>query len=368
MTKVYSHLSGEEQVRIDELRNREGLGVCQIALRIGRDKSTVSREPGRGLWVASDENGSYRPYRPKRLKAGAWTSRPFYSAMTAQRKAETRARESRRPMRMSYPPLPAWVMDALRKGWTPERIEGRLKVEWPDDPRMRISHECLYRWVYAKPQRALDLRQYLPRGKRHRTRSKGRRAKGPRIPMRVPITDRPKKVDSRHEFGHFESDTVVGASPSKRCIDTQVERKSRRLFARFIPDKGAPATARAEYDIHKDIPAPARIDRTWDNGTESSCHLLVDEALGMLTYYADPYSSHQRGSNENRNGRIRRYLPKRTSFDDLTDEDLQAIVQEINDTPMKVLDWETPNEVWYRELGKIMSKTSHPKTSVALTN
>ena len=142
-----------------------------------------------------------------------------------------------------------------------------------------------------------------------------------------------KKVDSRHEFGHFESDTVVGASPSKRRIDTQVERKSRRLSARFIPDKGAPATARAEYDIHKDIPAPARIDRTWDSGTESSCHLLVDEALGMLTYYADPYSSHQRGTNENRNGRIRRYLPKRTSFDDLTDEDLQAIVQEINDTP-----------------------------------
>ena len=368
MTKVYSHLSAEERVRIDELRNREGLGVCQIALRIGRDKSTVSREPGRGLWVASDENGSYRPYRPKRLKAGAWTSRPFYSAMTAQRKAETRAREFRRPLRMSYSPLLAWVMDALRKGWTPERIEGRLKVEWPDDPRMRISHECLHRWIHAKPQRALDLRRYLPRGKRHRTRSKGRRARGPRIPMRVPITDRPKKVDSRHEFGHFESDTVVGASPSKRCIDTQVERKSRRLFARFIPDKGAPATARAEYDIHKDIPAPARIDRTWDNGTESSCHLLVDEDLGMLTYYADPYSSHQRGSNENRNGRIRCHLPKRTSFDDLTDADLQVIVQEINDTPMKVLDWETPNEVWYRELGKVMSKTSHPKTSAALTN
>ena len=129
--------------------------------------------------------------------------------MTAQRKAETRARESRRPMRMSYSPLLAWVMDALRKGWTPERIEGRLKVEWPDDPRMRISHECLHRWIHAKPQRALDLRRYLPRGKRHRTRSKGRRARGPRIPMRVPITDRPKKVDSRHEFGHFESDVLI---------------------------------------------------------------------------------------------------------------------------------------------------------------
>ena len=111
--------------------------------------------------------------------------------------------------------------------------------------------------------------------------------------MRVPIAQRPKRVDSRHEFGHFESDTVIGTAPSKRCIDTQVERKSRRLFARFIEDKSALATARAEYDIYKDIPAPARIDRTWDNGTESSCHLLVDEALGMLTYYANPYSSYQ---------------------------------------------------------------------------
>ena len=219
--KAYSHLSAQERIRIDELRNREGFGVCQIALRIGRGKSAVSREPGRGLWFASGENGSYRPYRPKRLKAGAWTSRPFYSAMTAQRKAEQRARQPRKPMRMAYDPLLEWVMDALRKGWTPELIEGRLKVEWPADPHMRISHECLHRWIHAKPRRALDLR---------------------------------------------------------------------------------------------------------------------------------------------------RYLPKRTSFDDLTDEDLQAIVQEINDTPMKVLDWETPNEVWYRELGKVMSKTSHPKTSVALTN
>ena len=366
--KAYSHLSAEERIRIDELRNRDGLGVRQIALRIGRDKATVSRELKRGLWFASNENDSYRPYRPKRLKTGPWTCRPFYSAMTAQRKAEQRAREPRKPRRMAYDPLLAWVMTALRKGWTPERIEGRLAVEFPDDPRMRVSHECLYQWIYAKPQRILDLRQYLPRGKRRRTRAKGRRSKGPRIPMRVPIAQRPKRVDSRHEFGHFESDTVIGTAPSKRCIDTQVERKSRRLFARLIPDKSAPATARAEYDIYKDIPAPARIDRTWDNGTESSCHLLVDEDLGMLTYYADPYSSHQRGSNENRNGRIRCHLPKRTSFDDLTDADLQVIVQEINDTPMKVLDWETPNEVWYRELGKVLSKTSHPKTSVALTN
>ena len=135
--KAYSHLSAEERIRIDELRNRDGLGVRQIALRIGRDKATVSRELKRGLWFASNENDSYRPYRPKRLKTGPWTCRPFYSAMTAQRKAEQRAREPRKPRRMAYDPLLAWVMTALRKGWTPERIEGRLAVEFPDDPRMR---------------------------------------------------------------------------------------------------------------------------------------------------------------------------------------------------------------------------------------
>lgn len=88
----------------------------------------------------------------------------------------------------------------------------------------------------------------------------------------------------------------------------------------------------------------------------------------MPTYFADPYSPYQRGSNENRNGRIRRYLPKRTGFDDLSDADLQAIVDEINDTPMKVLDQETSNEVWHRELGKVPSKTSRLKTNVALIN
>ena len=132
-----------------------------------------------------------------------------------------------------------------------------------------------------------------------------------------------------------------------------VERRSRRLFARLVDDKSASATARAEYEIFKDMPPAARVDRTWDNGTEASLHMLVDEALGMLTYFADPYSSWQRGSNENRNGRIRRYLPKGTSFEDLAQEDLDAIVGEINDTPMKLLGYKTPNEVWDEEMAKL---------------
>jgi IS30 family transposase len=256
MGQQYSHLSSEERILIEKLH-------CEQHLSVGGPRPEdrpgqvhgVSRELRRGLWFASNENGSYRPYRPKRLKTGPWTSGPFYSALAAQRKADLRRRGSRKPRRMDSDRLRAWVLDALRRGWSPELIEGRLKAQYAGDPSMRISHECLYQWIYAKPQRALDLRQYLARGRKRRTRKKGRKAKGPRIPMRVPIADRPEAVGSRKGFGHFESDTVVGAAPSRRCMNTQVERRSRRLFARLVDDKSASATARAEYEIFKGHPA-----------------------------------------------------------------------------------------------------------------
>ena len=128
------------------------------------------------------------------------------------------------------------------------------------------------------------------------------------------------------------------------------------------------ATARAEYEIYRDLPPRARIDRTWDNGSEASCHQLVDEALGMPAYFADPYSSWQRGSNENRNGRIRRYLPKKTPFDDLPQAELDDIVKETDDTPMKQLEYKTPNEAWDEEITRLQSQNTNPSTSVALTS
>ena len=133
-------------------------------------------------------------------------------------------------------------------------------------------------------------------------------------------------------------------------MNTQVERRSRRLFARLVDDKSASATARAEYEIFKDIPPAARVDRTWDNGTEASLHMLVDEALGMLTYFADPYSSRRRGSNENRNGMIRRYLPKRSEIQMGMAGELREIVDEADNRPMRVLDYRTPAEAFADEL------------------
>ncbi len=243
-----------------------------------------------------------------------------------------------------------------------------MKAQYAGDPSMRISHECLYQWIYAKPQRALDLRQYLARGRKRRTRKKGRKAKGPRIPM--PRAHRGPARGGRIQEG--VRPFRVGHGGRRRAVEALHEHaggaQDRRLFARLVDDKSASATARAEYEIFKDIPPAARVDRTWDNGTEASLHVLVDEALGMLTYFADPYSSWQRGSNENRNGRIRRYLPKGTSFEDLTQDELDAIVGEINDTPMKLLGYKTPNEVWDEEMAKLQSKQADPKPAVALTS
>lgn len=130
MGQQYSHLSSEERILIEKLHCEQHLSVRKIAEEIGRDKSTVSRELRRGLWFASNENGSYRPYRPKRLKTGPWTLGPFYSALAAQRKADLRRRGSRKPRRMDSDRLRAWVLDSLRRGWSPELIEGRLKAQY----------------------------------------------------------------------------------------------------------------------------------------------------------------------------------------------------------------------------------------------
>ncbi|MEI3470317.1 MAG: IS30 family transposase [Bifidobacterium longum] len=179
----------------------------------------------------------------------------------------------------------------------------------------------------------MDLRQYLARGRKRRTRKKGRKAKGPRIPMRAAHQRTAPRQSGLQEgvrpFG--DSDTVVGAAPSRRCMNTggaqepQAVRPARRRQERVRHGQG-------RIRDFKDIPPAARVDRTWDNGTEASLHMLVDEALGMLTYFADPYSSWQRGSNENRNG-SRRYLPKGTGFEDLAQEDLDAIVGESTTPP-----------------------------------
>ena len=345
MGEVYSHLSEEER-QVIQIEIGNGTSIRRIGLMLGRNASTVSREVRRNTWFPSNENESYRPYRPKRLKTGPWTGR-YYIAGPAQRKADRRCARPRKPYRLSYDRLWARVAEWLGRGWSPPLISGRLRVLWPDDPRMRVCPETIYRWIYSsKPLRERWAR-CLPCGHRRRRRRGGRRVSRFPIPGRVSISERPPEAGDRSGFGHWEADSVIGAGCN---LHTEVERKTRFLMALIVPDKTAGESAGAQMAMFGPLPAGARVSVTHDNGAEFARHARLRDELGMDAYFADPYSSWQRGSNENCNGMIRRYLPKRCEIRMDMAKEVREIVDEINNRPMRVLDYRTPAEAFADEL------------------
>ena len=222
-----------------------------------------------------------------------------------------------------------------------------MPLNFPDDPIMRVSHETLYAWIYAPSQRGLGLWQYLPRGQRkRRQRGPARKVRrAPQIRFRVPIHQRPVEIEDRVEFGHWEADSVLGASGTG-ALHTEVERTSRFLVAAKIGATTAKATLVAQQAMISQFPAHAVKSITADNGSEFAWHYKLADSTGVPTYFAVPYSSWQRGTNEHFNGRIRKYLPKRTRFDTITEDELADIIAEINNRPRKILGWRTPTEVF----------------------
>lgn len=319
MGAVYSHLSEEER-QVIQIEIGNGTGIREIATMLGRSASTISREIKRNTWFPSNEGESYRPYRPTRLKTGPWTGR-YYMAGPAQRKADRRRMKPRKPYRLSHGRLWAQVAAWLGCGWSPLLISGRQRRE---------------RWARC-----------LPRGHRRRRTRMGRKVSRFPIPARVSIHERPQEADDRGVFGHWEADSVIGTGAN---LHTEVERKTRFLMARIVPDKSADASVGAQLAMFRALPAAARVSVTHDNGTEFARHARLRDELGMATYFADPYSSWQRASNENRNGMIRRYLPKRCAIAMDMAREVQEIVDEINNRPMRVLGYRTPAEAFVDEL------------------
>lgn len=345
MGKVYSHLSEEER-QVIQIEVGNGTSIRAIAGMLGRSPSTVSREIKRNTWFPSNESESYRPYRPKRLKTGPWTGR-YYIAGPAQRRADRRRARPRKPHRLSHDRLWAWVAEKLGCGWSPLLISGRLRVLFPDDESMRVCPETIYRWIYSSRPRRDRWARCLPRGHKRRRKRGGRKASRFPIPGRVPISKRPFASGDRGCFGHWEADSVIGAGCN---LHTEVERKTRYLMARIVADKTAEESVGAQLAMFSPLPAGARLSVTHDNGTEFARHARLRDELGMDTYFADPYSSWQRGSNENRNGMIRRHLPKRCAIGRDMARDLREIVDEINNRPMRVLGYRTPAEAFTDEL------------------
>lgn len=315
----YTHLSAYDRGRVQALHDA-GQSVQEIAEALGRHRTTIRRELTR--------NGGTDGYR----------------AEAAQRRYRTRRLACRPARKLDHAPLWAYVFEKLPEGLTPEQVAGRLPVDYPDDAAMRLSHEALYQALYAD-ERLHCLIAHLPQARpRRRTRGQGKTRRGPSIPNRVGIEARPVEVETRERFGDWEGDTVVGAH-QHGYIATLVERKSRLLKAVKVATKDANEVAGGIVETLLDLPASWLKTVTFDNGTEFARHADIAAALPIRVYFAAPYSSYQRGTNENTNGLLRRYFPKGTDLRAVTQAQLDRAVEALNNRPRKTLGYRTPKEV-----------------------
>lgn len=318
------NLAEREQISI--LKSK-GYGVREVARRLGRSPGTISEEIKRNGLIGEE-----------------------YSAVNAQWSAETRKKEKYRKRqllknRMIY----EYTLDKLRYGWSPEQISGRLRKEHPNDKFWHIHFETIYRFIYTKENKAERLWEFLPRKQGKRKKKGGRGVRRLRIAQRVSIHARSEAANKREEFGHWEGDTVEGLG-HRNGIHTEVERVSRFLEARKVSAITSEEGIFAQISIFSSQPKVARKSTTLDNGRENHFHMGLHK-YGMKTYFADPYSSWQRGTNENHNGLLRRYLPKGTDMSKVSEEELQDIVAEINNRPKKVLGFKTSAEVYNSYIG-----------------
>lgn len=311
-----------------EILHRADFGPSEIGRRIGRDKSVISRELRRNGRAATR-----------------------YDAQKAQRRYHER-RESCRPCKkLDYQPLWDYLFENITQGWTPEQVAGRLPIDFPADERMRISHEAIYQALYSD-QRLQCLIEHLAQARpKRRKRGQGKTRRGPSIPNRVGIEQRPHVVEERTRYGDWEGDTVVGAKQEGYVL-TLVERTSGLLQSTKLDSKQAGEVANAVIESLEEMPISWVRTITFDNGTEFAEHATISQALSVEIYFAAPYASYQRGTNENTNGLLRRYLPKGTSFKDLTQQRLDHIVEELNNRPRKRLGYRTPYEVFQEQREK----------------
>ena len=359
----YRHLSLEDRVAIEKM-GADGLSLRQMARRLGRAPSTVSREVRRGVFSADAVGTAYKPYRDPRLRSACTVSDPVYIASWAQRRADQRKARCHQTRKMRSDRLVAYACDKLRAGWTPQLIAGRARRDHPGDLEMAVCAETLYAWVYSPAQAHRRLTDYLPRAHRTRRKKQGRRVTRTAPPGRTPIDQRPAGADDRTELGHWEGDSIVGATKD-HAVRTEVERKTRYLMARKVTGTTSQSALDAQTDMFTGLPPAARKSTTCDNGPEHAKHATLAARLGTTTYFARPYHSWERGTNERTNGLIRRYFPKRTDFAAVSDDDLQAAVTEINNRPMALLDYRTPAEAFQDELDQLAS-TRAPTRNVAL--
>ena len=309
----YKHLTLREREGIAVWKSR-GLSLREIAEKLGRHASTLSREINR--------NGS-----------------PAYWPSRAHERARHREQNGHKRYRLKSQAIRHEVEQMLTKGWSPELAAGRLRQEHPQWPK--ISHEAIYQWIYAHRP---DLVGYLVRAHRKRKRRWKCTNRQTRIPERVSIQKRPVYINERQEAGHWETDLVVG--PGSSALQVSVERVSRLTRMDKIAHKTARESRLAVQRQLRPIPAKLRRSITYDNGSENAEHQVLNETLGMRSWFCEPYHSWEKGQVENTNGLIRRFIPKRTRLEDVPESKIKQVENWLNERPKKVLQFRTPNEVF----------------------
>ena len=308
------------------LREREsisrGLASSQslraIAAQLGRSPSTISREVKR--------NGGSRRYRAVDAESAAWK----------------RAKRPKSPLLTTNFELRQFVTNKLSEDWSPEQISGWLKIQFPEDASLRVSHETIYRSLFIQTRGLFrdEMRKHL------RTKRKFRHSKNHKTATRggivdgVSISERPPEVEDRAVPGHWEGDLIAGSLNS--YIATVVERSSRFTILVKVDDKSTTSVVAALSRQMDKLPELLKRSLTWDRGTELASHALFTTATEMDVYFCDPSSPWQRGTNENTNGLLRQYFPKGTCLSNKSQKELDMVATKLNTRPRKTLGFHSP--------------------------
>ena len=316
--REFEQLTDEKRWKLHELRG-QGYSMRECGRRLGVHVSTVSRE----LAEKSAEVAGGRVYLPDHA-----------ILITKGRRSKCHPH-----IKMNDPAFRKTIVIEIQKGRSPEIIAGRLKRE---HGRTVISHETLYDFIYDSEIGKRDkLFEYLPRGKKRRSKRKGRKAQKHRLEGRVFVDARPKEIDRRLVVGHWETDSML--CKYRNSVNVLAERMSRKVIITKLDGKDAAATTGA---ITARLAKETVASITADNGPENAEHEKIASALKALFFFCHPYHSWEKGTVENRNGIIRRYLPRTTDLSTWSQAELDEIADDINNTPMKCLDFRTPNEIY----------------------
>jgi len=338
MKPPYTHLSLDERRELFRLRSAK-IPMRVIAQRLNRHPSTLYREIKRN-WF-HDEEPLYRGY--------------FHVAAHAM----AHGRRTRLSKLARHPALAAYVVDRLQAAWSPEQIAGRLQIE--SESPGNVTHETIYAFVYSPHGKALGLSGHLPMARRQRRIRYARKPRGFTIPLENTIEQRPPEIGARTSFGHWEGDLIAFRQDfGKANLTSLVERQSRYTILIRNPDRNATGVVAGVIGKLKALPASARQSVTFDRGTEFARYPLLKQKLGMDSYFCKPQAPWQKGSVENTNGRVRRFLSRDTDIAELSNEALIDIYERLNGTPRKCLGYRTPAEVLMSSLDPGLPELRNP--------